>query len=180
MICIPLLTAYGHDCTNMTHWEKQAKTFCNNTENTVYHCLPTNVLNESKEVCVGSSLMQPGYCAVYNNYVARISFDQDNPCSNKNFSGCPDREYISNKIFQFPSCLKINPHKRCYLADPACPDIEDSMTTVNPGDDSSDAEELPSYKMRTLLLILLHLLVTWVIRSLYTKKVKITNRDRSQ
>ena len=50
-----------------------------------------------------------GYCAVYNTYLGKVSYDRKTNCAeNKNFTGCPEKQYRSNEIFL---CKDFNLHE---------------------------------------------------------------------
>lgn len=116
--------------TNETSWiQRSASSGCTNSQE--YHCLPTISLNKSEEYCLTVTLVQPGYCVIYNPYLKEAYFDFKSSCVKKtNFSGCPKVSYNSNKIYLYPSCQKINPVKQCYLADSSCPNITSIDSTV--------------------------------------------------
>ncbi|XP_062576640.1 uncharacterized protein LOC134238536 [Saccostrea cucullata] len=38
-------------------------------------------------------------------------------------SGCPEKEYRSNEIYQYSACQSINAQHNCYLAESSCPNI---------------------------------------------------------
>lgn len=132
--------------TNETSWMQRSTKFCNNSQE--YHCLPTSSLSKYEEYCLTATLVQPGYCVIYNSYLKKVFFDSESSCVRKtNFSGCPDKSYNSNKIYLYPSCQMINPVKQCYLADSSCPNITSNDPTVstvtnNPSGGSSDAWSL--------------------------------------
>lgn len=127
---------------------------CNNTQE--YHCLPTDFLNKFVEHCLKVESINPGYCAIYNTYLGTVHTDVNSFCDKiTDFRDCPKDFYNSNKIYLYPSCLKINPVKLCYLADPNCPNITsndhtystDTMdlmdSTTNPGTGgTNDARKL--------------------------------------
>lgn len=126
-----IMSTVSVECpTNETSWMQRSASFgCTNSQE--YHCLPTSSLNKSGEYCLTVTLVQPGYCVIYNSYLKNVSFDSESSCVRKtNFSGCPDKSYNSNKIYLYPSCQKINPVKQCYLADSSCPNITSNDPTV--------------------------------------------------
>lgn len=50
-----------------------------------------------------------GYCAVYNTYLGKVSYDRKTNCAeNKNFTGCPEKQYRSNETFL---CKDFNLHE---------------------------------------------------------------------
>lgn len=125
-----IMSTVSVECpTNETSWMKRSTKFCNNSQE--YHCLPTIFLNKSEEYCFTATLVQPGFCVIYNPYLEKASFDFKSSCVRKtNFSGCPKESYNSNEIYLYPSCQKINPAKQCYLADSSCPNITSNDPTV--------------------------------------------------
>lgn len=116
--------------TNETSWMQRSANYgCTNPQE--YHCLPTIFLNKSEEYCFTATLVQQGFCVIYNPYLKKASFDFKSSCVRKtNFSGCPKESYNSNEIYLYPSCQKINPVKQCYLADSTCPNITSNDPTV--------------------------------------------------
>ncbi|XP_062577671.1 uncharacterized protein LOC134239510 [Saccostrea cucullata] len=47
------------------------------------------------------------------------------------FSGCPEKEYRSNEIYQYSACQSINAQHNCYLAESSCPNITLNTTSSN-------------------------------------------------
>ncbi|XP_062594581.1 uncharacterized protein LOC134256001 [Saccostrea cucullata] len=46
-------------------------------------------------------------------------------------SGCPEKEYRSNEIYQYSACQSINTQYNCYLAESSCPNITWNIATSN-------------------------------------------------
>ncbi|XP_062584597.1 uncharacterized protein LOC134246285 [Saccostrea cucullata] len=44
-------------------------------------------------------------------------------------SGCPEEDYPSNTIYQYPACQSINTEQKCYLAEFSCPNTTNGVTT---------------------------------------------------
>nr|XP_022345711.1 uncharacterized protein LOC111138160 [Crassostrea virginica] len=121
-------------CPTMDKWHQRAEVFCKNSNIYMYHCLPTIFLNESTEMCLKDIKIEEGYCAVYNTHLRQVSYDRKTNCAgNKNFAGCPEKQYRSNETFRYPSCQEINPVETCYLADLNCPDIDRSSGSGRSG-----------------------------------------------
>lgn len=120
-----------------TLWTRKSKKICNNTQDTPYHCLPTDTLNGFVEGCLKVKSIQPDFCAIYNNFSNTAVFGVKSSCKEKENFGCPNTSYSSNGIYLYPSCLKINPFKRCYLDDPTCPNV------VSNGDGFTNTWQLP-------------------------------------
>nr|XP_034337172.1 uncharacterized protein LOC105328693 isoform X1 [Crassostrea gigas] len=141
-----IMSTVSVECPTNETWRQRSTEVCNNSQE--YHCLPTIFLNKSEEYCLTATLIQPGFCVIYNPYLKKASFDFKSSCVRKtNFSGCPKESYKSNEIFLYPSCQKINPDKQCYVADISCPnktsnDPTVSTVTNNPSGGSSDAWSL--------------------------------------
>lgn len=138
----PTMSTVSVECPTNETWRQRSTEVCNNSQE--YHCLPTSSLNKSEEYCLTATLVQPGYCVIYNSYLKKASFDFKSSCVRKtNFSGCPKESYNSNEIYLYPSCQKINPAKQCYLADSSCPNITSNDPTASPGSGgTSDAWSL--------------------------------------
>ncbi|XP_061176092.1 putative ankyrin repeat protein RBE_0220 [Saccostrea echinata] len=47
--------------------------------------------------------------------------------------GCPNETYLNNEIYKYPACLEINSEERCFLADPACPNLKSKKEYQNMG-----------------------------------------------
>lgn len=96
---------------NEALWTEKSKEICNDTQDTPYHCLPTDSLNGFVEGCLKVKTIQPDYCAIYNKFSNTAVFGDTSSCKGKTNFSCPIYPYSSNDIYQFPSCLKINPSK---------------------------------------------------------------------
>lgn len=56
-----LLVKKVEECPmNETLWTEKSKEICNNTQDTPYHCLPTDTLNGFVEGCLKVKTIQPG------------------------------------------------------------------------------------------------------------------------
>lgn len=119
----PLLNQVVKCPMNETSWRQKSREMCNNTQDTFYHCLPTNSLNAYVEYCLRVQTILQDYCAIYNIYSETPSFGNDSYCKGKKNFSCPTGPYSSKDIHKYPSCLKINPIKKCYLDDPTCPNV---------------------------------------------------------
>lgn len=135
-IKFPFLTG-GIECPpNKSSWIQRSKEMCKDS-NEMYHCLPTQYLNESVEVCrTVVELIQSGDCAVYYPDRRKIGSDRLSRCYKKNFTGCPEQAYLSNETYLYPSCQKINTEESCYLADNTCT----TLASNNPTDATSSDE----------------------------------------
>lgn len=133
----PLLMQVAECPMNEASWRQKSTKICNNTQDSSYHCLSTNFLNAYFEVCLKVQTIQSDYCAVYNTYSGTASFGNSSSCKGKTNFSCPTVPYYSNEIYRYPSCLKINPIKQCYLADPNCPNV------VSNGDGFTNTWKLP-------------------------------------
>lgn len=116
--------------TDETSWIQRSREKCKDSNN-LYHCLPTQWLNDSREECFTAERIQSGNCAIF--YTDTIGYDRFSRCFGKNFTGCPDNLYLSNETYLYPSCLRINPDELCYLADKNCT----PLATNNPTDATS-------------------------------------------
>lgn len=114
--------------TNETSWIQRSMEKCKDS-NYLYHCLPTQYLNDSKEECLTAERIQSGNCAIYYTDTMKIGYDRLSRCYGKNFTGCPENLYLSNETYLYPSCLKINPYELCYLADKSCAPLTINNTT---------------------------------------------------
>ncbi|XP_062610670.1 uncharacterized protein LOC134272456, partial [Saccostrea cucullata] len=120
-----VVATVGMECPeNETSWTQRSRTICNNTGNLVYHCLPTNNLNDTIEDCFTPITIQPDHCAVYYTVTKDVSFDPRKNCTNMFPETCPKGVYQSSELYRWPSCLEINPYQLCYLAESTCPDIQ--------------------------------------------------------
>lgn len=114
--------------TNKISWmQKSADYKCHNPQE--YHCLPTLFLNGSVEGCFNVTRIKPGFCTIYNPYLNTARTDDKSECDQINEFNCPEDFYDSNKTYLYPSCQKINPVEKCYLANPNCPNITSQHTT---------------------------------------------------
>nr|XP_022337682.1 uncharacterized protein LOC111133512 isoform X2 [Crassostrea virginica] len=152
----------GETCSvNESIWQQNSKQLCN-VSNTYYHCLPSNYLNETVEICLKPQIIPKGHCAIYNTDQNNVSYDRASRCHGKNFTGCPAEHYYSNRTFLHPSCLQINPEHACYLAASGCPDIERHETTWSPGGGSSSDEGKVSPSIKLIHLFLCALVFCWL------------------
>ncbi|XP_062566252.1 uncharacterized protein LOC134228603 [Saccostrea cucullata] len=60
-------------------------------------------------------------------------------------SGCPDEDYQSNTIYQYPACQSINTEKQCFLAESSCLYISWSTVTSNTSFDIQITTPAPQY-----------------------------------
>ncbi|XP_061189671.1 uncharacterized protein LOC133197581 isoform X2 [Saccostrea echinata] len=157
----PFTKTSGWECPrNETSWTIRSEIICNNTGNLVYHCLPTNYLNDTIEDCFIPEPIQPGFCAVYNSFIKSVYFNQQNPCTNLFPETCPNKVYQSNELYEWPSCLEINPDEKCYLAESTCPRIQRITTvaaTSDPG--TGGARKQSSYRVQVVMLIFTAMLI---------------------
>ncbi|XP_052680917.1 serine/threonine-protein phosphatase 6 regulatory ankyrin repeat subunit A-like isoform X2 [Crassostrea angulata] len=90
---------------------------CNGTHG--YHCVPNKHLTSLIEFCYprgANILFQKGNCLelAADGILNHVS-------CNKTFEfGCPDKFYLSNEIYKYPSCLAINTTLKCFYADFNC------------------------------------------------------------
>ncbi|XP_052718778.1 uncharacterized protein LOC128190686 [Crassostrea angulata] len=133
----PLVKEVEECPMNETLWTEKSKEICNNTQDTPYHCLPIDSLNGSVEGCLQVKTIQSDYCAIYNTFSNTAVFGNISSCKGKTNFSCPITAYSSNEIYRYPSCLKINPLKRCYLDDPTCPNV------VSNGEGFTNTWQLP-------------------------------------
>ncbi|XP_061191647.1 uncharacterized protein LOC133199837 [Saccostrea echinata] len=104
----------------------------------VYHCLPFSNLSGLVEFCLDgfSGLIEAGNCMV----LSRDTLD-DHPCDHFT-NGCPNANYLSKNMYNYPACLKINPQNNCYIADPRCPNERFLKTTAMSTITSSEKETI--------------------------------------
>lgn len=133
----PLVKEVKECPMNETLWTGKSKILCNNTQDTHYHCLPTDTLNGFVEGCLTVKTIQSDYCAIFNTFSKSAFFGNISSCKGKTNFSCPIYAYFSNDIYQYSSCLKINPFKQCYLDDPTCPNV------VSNGDGFTNTWQLP-------------------------------------
>lgn len=122
---------------NETLWTQKSNKICNSTQDTAYHCLPTDSLSGFVEGCLIAKIIQPDYCAIYNTFSKTALFASISSCKGKTNFICPKNAYSSKEIYRYTSCLKINPFKQCYLDDPTCPNV-----VIN-GDGFTNTWQLP-------------------------------------
>ncbi|XP_062574787.1 uncharacterized protein LOC134236628 [Saccostrea cucullata] len=100
----------------------------NCTENNGYMCIPNENITELLEFCYRYPRIpiEKGICLIL---VKSTSLVEAYSC--KQFrNGCPDKQYWSNEIFEYPSCLSIG--HRCFLAEPLCKD--EGIATIGPSE----------------------------------------------
>ncbi|XP_062602580.1 uncharacterized protein LOC134264294 [Saccostrea cucullata] len=85
-----------------------------------YVCAPDNEQSMLVEFCFKGlvGLYEKGNCleVLDNGYLNQIS------CRDFR-EGCPTNHFFISDLYKFPACHEINPHMKCFLADPACPNI---------------------------------------------------------
>lgn len=107
-----------NDCPiNKEAWElASARLNCNRTHG--YHCVPNKQFTSLVEFCYPKGYKYPfekGNCLELagNGILNQV------PCSTFS-SGCPDRFFFSNELYNFPKCLSINTDENCFEADIPC------------------------------------------------------------
>ncbi|XP_056021827.1 uncharacterized protein LOC125650423 isoform X2 [Ostrea edulis] len=146
---------------NLTAWKIAARKLncseyieANIQKGNLYHCLPSNFLNETIEFCGGSAAIDKGECPVYN-YQNGATVPTGRSCE-KFTSGCPEPQippYHSLQFYKYSECFNINRIDRCYHAEPDCSKVEHrrkttSLPHINRSSDSSvsgSASSVPGY-----------------------------------
>ncbi|XP_062603614.1 uncharacterized protein LOC134265423 [Saccostrea cucullata] len=115
---------------NESSWLAAAKrlncSIGNDTSANHYYCLSSAKRDMVVEFCYDriSPRTEPGNCLElggegYLNYVNCSAF----------IVGCPSDSYLSEKIYLYQACLKIDPNKRCFLEDKFCKPTSTTSTT---------------------------------------------------
>ncbi|XP_055998819.1 uncharacterized protein LOC125653410 [Ostrea edulis] len=92
----------------------------------VYHCLPRFDLSHLVEFCYDdiSGWTEPGNCMVLHTQTLN-----NHPC--KYFTkGCPNKPYLTRKMYNYPACIDIDRKEKCYRMDPNCTSITRSPMPV--------------------------------------------------
>lgn len=100
---------------NETSWiERSSALHCNESKG--YTCLPNQDFTHLLEFCYTDRLIliEEGVCLYL---VRNISLVNARSCRNFRY-GCPTASYLSNRIFEHPSCVSIG--DGCFLAEPFC------------------------------------------------------------
>ncbi|XP_062598506.1 uncharacterized protein LOC134259930 [Saccostrea cucullata] len=87
--------------------------------NDQYMCLPNLKTTSLVEFCHDGIM---GFIERGNCLKTAESKIFTNKCSNF-VSGCPDVDFRSNEIYNYPACQNISTGHRCYLADPYCANV---------------------------------------------------------
>uniref|UniRef100_A0A8W8LYD1 Uncharacterized protein n=1 Tax=Magallana gigas TaxID=29159 RepID=A0A8W8LYD1_MAGGI len=90
---------------------------CNSTHG--YQCVPNKHLTSLIEFCYPRGvniLFEKGNCLE----LADDGILNHVPCNKMFEFGCPDKFYLSNEIYKYPSCLAINTTLKCFYADFNC------------------------------------------------------------
>ncbi|XP_056015188.1 uncharacterized protein LOC125673670 [Ostrea edulis] len=92
-----------------------------------YTCVPKLDLKATVEFCYNFTVgfYPKGHCL-------RVQDDGAlNAISCSQFTkGCPTEHYRGSDLYQFPACHQINTEKRCFYANPSCPNQTGSATTA--------------------------------------------------
>ncbi|XP_055998820.1 uncharacterized protein LOC125655339 [Ostrea edulis] len=82
----------------------------------VYHCLPRFDLSHLVEFCYDdiSGWTEPGNCMVLHTQTLN-----NHPC--KYFAkGCPNKPYLTRRMYNYPAFIDIDRKEKCYRMDPNC------------------------------------------------------------
>ncbi|XP_078320386.1 uncharacterized protein LOC111116379 [Crassostrea virginica] len=115
----------------------------------LYHCLPSNYLNETIEFCGPNAAIEKGHCPIYK-YAYGATTATSYSCEHFT-KGCPDPKhppYHSSSFYKYKACLDINKEFQCFYAEPNCPQREDeryATTSVDLGTSSSTEEITKRY-----------------------------------
>ncbi|XP_062620689.1 uncharacterized protein LOC134282301 [Saccostrea cucullata] len=77
---------------------------CVDSKRFLYHCILTDMMNETIEVCAPIRVMF-GYCPVYTLIGAKIHHNYARKCQQL-FKPCPE-DFESNNLHQYPECLEL-------------------------------------------------------------------------
>ncbi|XP_062566926.1 uncharacterized protein LOC134229235 [Saccostrea cucullata] len=110
---------------NQSGWRNRSHDI-NCTESNGYMCIPNENITQLLEFCYRHPRIpiEKYICLILKKTTSLVE-----AYSCKQFrNGCPDKQYWSNEIFQYPSCLSIG--SRCFLDEPLCKN--EGIATIGP------------------------------------------------
>ncbi|XP_062600546.1 uncharacterized protein LOC134262170 [Saccostrea cucullata] len=85
-----------------------------------YVCVPNHQRSSLVEFCYKSTV---GFYEKGNCIEVYESGNLDQTSCLHFTDGCPDNHFFLPDLYKFPACQGVNLLKRCFFADPSCPNI---------------------------------------------------------
>ncbi|XP_062597902.1 uncharacterized protein LOC134259322 [Saccostrea cucullata] len=142
----------------------------------LYQCVPNADRSSLVEFCLQGSIGR--YGANLCPYAVPTRHLDAYNCS-AFLSGCPEEAYNTNEVYKYPTCLEINPEKRCYLANANCPNnsMSVSSNTTDPYQPDDDTTAIIAGVVSTCIVDLVVLVVIYL---LYRKRRNNTRNEEER